>query len=63
MSRDPNGIRIERIDGLWTVFVVEHGATTQRTFENEEWARNFAAGQRARLTRPPTHTAQDKGGV
>ena len=44
-------VRVERIDGQWIVFVHGDGETTQRVFENEEWARNFAAGQRTRLMR------------
>jgi hypothetical protein len=42
-------VRLEQIDGLWTVFVVENGETTQRTFEKQEWAESFAEGQLVRL--------------
>jgi hypothetical protein len=49
MSTEPNGVRIERIDGRWIVFIVIKGETTQQTFEAKEYAESFAAGQRARL--------------
>jgi hypothetical protein len=49
MSNLPNGVRIERIDGRWAVFIVINGETTQQTFEAREYAESFAAGQRARL--------------
>ena len=44
-----SGVRLEKIDGHWTVFIVENGETFQRTFETEEFAKNFAAGQRVRF--------------
>jgi hypothetical protein len=49
VSNEPNGVRIERIDGMWAVFIVINGETTQQTFEAKEYAESFAAGQRARL--------------
>lgn len=49
MPKEPNEVRIERSDGLWTVFIVINGETTQSSFESKEYAENFAAGQRARL--------------
>ena len=42
-------VRIEHIDGHWTVFVHEDGETSQETFETEQFAHNFADGQRIRL--------------
>jgi hypothetical protein len=44
-------------------FVVEDGKTTERRFEQEEWALNFADGQRARLAvLPDEPNAVDEGG-
>ena len=51
MSDD--AVSIEHIDGQWAVQVLEAGKVTQRLFETEEYARNFAAGQRLRLNPPP----------
>lgn len=53
-KRDPvpgahKGVSIEHIDGKWAVQIVEAGEVTQHLFETEEWAINFAAGQRMRL--------------
>ena len=48
----PTGVSIEHIDGQWAVQIVENGETTQHLFEEEQFARNFAAGQRARLELP-----------
>ena len=48
-AKAPNGVSIEQIDGHWAVQIVEHGEVTQSLFVTEEFARNFAAGQRARL--------------
>lgn len=45
----PNGVAIEWIDGQWAVQVIEAGKVTQRLFETEGFARNYAAGQAARL--------------
>jgi hypothetical protein len=42
-------VRLEQIDGMWTVFVVEDGETLQRTFEKQEWAESYAEGQLTRL--------------
>lgn len=42
-------VRIEQIDGQWAVHIVEKGQTTEFLFEKEEFAKNFAAGQRIRL--------------
>jgi hypothetical protein len=44
-----NEVRIEKLDGAWSVFVVEDGETSQRTFETKQFAKNYAAGQRIRL--------------
>ncbi|RWN47356.1 MAG: hypothetical protein EOS03_13485 [Mesorhizobium sp.] len=44
-----NGVRVEPIDGQWAVQIVEDGVTTQQLFDNEEFARSFAAGQGIRL--------------
>ncbi|MER9206850.1 hypothetical protein [Mesorhizobium sp. M0771] len=52
MDESTNGVRVERIDGQWAVQIFENGETTQHLFENEEFARNFAAGQRIRLNPP-----------
>jgi hypothetical protein len=48
----PAGVLIEHIDGQWAVQIVEDGEVTQRLFEEEEFARSFAAGQRLRLGLP-----------
>jgi hypothetical protein len=42
-------VRLEKVDGAWTVFLVEDGKITQQTFETKKFARNFASGQRIRL--------------
>ena len=47
-----NDVRVERLDGEWAVQIVENGNVTQRLFENEQFARNFANGQRLRLSLP-----------
>ncbi|TPM96620.1 hypothetical protein FJ977_18685 [Mesorhizobium sp. B2-1-3A] len=44
-----NDVRVERLDGEWAVQIVENGNVTQRLFENEQFAKNFANGQRMRL--------------
>ncbi|RUU93334.1 hypothetical protein EOB59_03250 [Mesorhizobium sp. M7A.F.Ca.MR.176.00.0.0] len=44
-----DGVRVEHIDGKWAVQIVEDGVTTQQLFDNEEFARSFAAGQSIRL--------------
>jgi hypothetical protein len=44
-----NEVRMEKLDGAWTVFVVENGQTNQRTFETKQFAKSYAAGQRIRL--------------
>jgi hypothetical protein len=48
----PADVVVEHIDGQWTVQVAEAGDVTQRLFEEEEFARSFAAGQRLRLGPP-----------
>lgn len=48
-----NSVKIEHADGKWLVLVFEAGETLQRDFETEEYALNFAAGQRSRLGLPP----------
>ena len=63
MPDEPNGVRIERVDGLWTVFIVVNGETTQRNFEAKEYAENFAAGQRARLQMIEDDEARDSGAL
>jgi hypothetical protein len=63
MSSPRNEVRIEHLNGEWAVFVVEDGKTTERRFEQEEWALNFADGQRARLAvLPDEPNAVDEGG-
>jgi len=52
----PTGVSIEHIDGQWAVQIVDSGEITQRLFEEEQFARNFAAGQRVRLGLPPMDT-------
>ena len=48
-AHQQNGVRLKKIDGHWTVFIFENGDTFQQTFETEEFAKNFAAGQRFRF--------------
>jgi len=50
-SEAGNSVRVEQIDGQWVVQVLEDGDVTQRLFENEQFANNFAEGQRLRLNR------------
>jgi hypothetical protein len=52
MQHPSNDVRLEKLNGGWTVFVVEDGETTQKTFETMHFAKNFAAGQRMRLGLP-----------
>ncbi|WP_164757833.1 hypothetical protein [Mesorhizobium sp. M7D.F.Ca.US.004.03.1.1] len=40
----PTGVSIQPIDGQWAVRIVENGETIPRLFEEEQFARNFAAG-------------------
>ena len=42
-------VRIERIDGYWTVFIHEHGKVAQQAFESEKFATSFADGHRFRM--------------
>jgi hypothetical protein len=48
-----DGVYIEHIDGEWAVHFTVDGNVTQRSFQLEEHAKNFAAGQRVRLKLPP----------
>jgi hypothetical protein len=52
----PNAVKLEKMDGHWTVFLVEDGEITQQTFETKQFAKNFAAGQRLRLGVSPRKT-------
>jgi hypothetical protein len=49
MDQDANAVRVAQIDGKWTVLIIERGKAEKRDFEKEEYALNFADGQRARL--------------
>lgn len=44
-----NGVRIEHVDGHWAVQILEDGEIIQRLFATEEFANNYAIGQRIRL--------------
>lgn len=55
---ETNPVAVEHIDGQWAVQVFENGAVYQRIFETEEFANNFAAGQRLRLQAPPVAGAK-----
>lgn len=44
-----NDVLIRRSGKRWVVFVVDHGKVSERKFEREEWAKNYASGQAARL--------------
>lgn len=46
-------VRVENVEGRWTVFVEEGGATSRQDFENEQFARNYAEGQRMRIAEQP----------
>ena len=46
---EQNDVRLEKVDGAWTVYLVEDGNITQQTFETKKFAKNFASGQRIRL--------------
>ena len=56
-----NDVRLEHLDGHWAVFIVEDGETTEQIFENEEFAKNFADGQRTRLGLAPTSPDNETG--
>lgn len=60
-GRVPDDVRLEHIDGHWTVFVVKDGETVQQTFETEEFANSFADGQRARLGIPISPSSTHDG--
>jgi hypothetical protein len=36
-----NEVRMEKLDGAWSVFVVEDGQTSQRTFETKQFAKTM----------------------
>lgn len=60
-DRKSNGITIEQIDGKWAVQMIEDGEAQQHIFETEEFALNFADGQRLRLGLASIQTiAQDE---
>jgi hypothetical protein len=61
MSNPPNDVRIEKLDGEWTVFVFEDSETTQKTFETEQFAKSFADGQRMRLGLSPARRTTTGG--
>jgi hypothetical protein len=61
MQHPANDVRLEKLNGEWTVFVFQDGKTTQQTFETEQFARNFAAGQRMRLGLPPGRRKTTEG--
>ena len=58
-----NAVRLERPDGVWTVFFVENGETTHKAFATRALARNFAAGQRLRLGLPPRTSLEGEDGI
>jgi hypothetical protein len=62
MARDSD-VRLEKLDGHWTVFVVEGGETTQKTFETKAYATSFAAGQRVRLGLPARRRLEGEAGI
>jgi hypothetical protein len=65
MLHPSNDVRLEKLNGGWTEFVVADGETTQKTFETKQFASNFAAGQRIRLGLPPGRrtTAEGEAGI
>ena len=48
---DPNTntVTVQFADGQWWVTIIETGKIHEQTFDNQEHAENFAAGQRIRL--------------
>ena len=48
-EKPETSVKLEKVDGEWTVFVVEGSEIIQQTFETKQFAKNFAAGQRLRL--------------
>jgi hypothetical protein len=48
----PVTVAIEHLDGQWVVRFTVDGKATQRLFDLEVQAKNFAAGQRVRLGLP-----------
>lgn len=59
MGNEPvsNSVLIEHIDGQWAVQIVEDGKVSQQ-FETEQFAQNFAAGQKVRLKLPLPHSVK-----
>lgn len=55
-----NAVSVEHIDGQWAVRIVENGEIIQRLFEEEQFARNFAAGQRLRLGLPAMDASEPR---
>ena len=53
-----NEVKLEKVDGAWTVFLIEDGKITQQTFETKKFAKNFASGQRIRLGLPSSSPPQ-----
>ena len=51
-----NGVRIQDEQGKWTVIVTEDGAVSQRIFEVEKEASDFAVAERMRLGEPEPKT-------
>ena len=58
VAGEPNDVRVERVDRRqWAVLVAE--TVTQRLFEAQEAAEDFADGERARLGLPARPPAAD----
>ena len=53
MTIDKTSVAVEHADSQWVVHVTVDGIATQRSFDLEEHAKSFAAGQRMRLRLPP----------
>ena len=60
VADEPNDVRVERVGRRqWAVLVAENGTVTQRLFEAQEAAEDFADGERTRLGLPAKPPAAD----
>ncbi|MGM5087986.1 hypothetical protein ACD589_14980 [Rhizobium sp. 814_E9_N1_1] len=57
---DVNSVTVFEREGKWIVALVENGEKTELDFRNEEFARNYAAGQSKRLSAPSHHRSSDQ---
>lgn len=60
VADEPNDVRVESVHRRqWAVLVAENGTVTQRLFEAQEAAEDFADSERTRLGLPARPPAED----